>query len=75
MLGVSDYDHIVFARKNRRVIFTQDVDFIRLHKTNISHCGIVYAPQQTETGCIVRGLMLIYDIISLSEMQGKLEYL
>ncbi|MGR3318936.1 MAG: DUF5615 family PIN-like protein [Candidatus Anammoxibacter sp.] len=75
MLGASDYDHIVFAKKNKRVIFTQDVDFIRLHKINISHRGIIYAPQQITVGRAVRGLMMICDLVSLDEMRGRVEFL
>lgn len=30
-LGATDEDHIAFAMEKKRVIFTQDVDFLRLH--------------------------------------------
>ncbi len=75
MLGASDEDQTIFAEKNKRVIFTQDVDFLRLHKTNFSHYGIIFAPQQTTIGHMVRGLMLIYDLVSSNEMRGRVEYL
>lgn len=60
MLGASDQDHLAFARTEKRVIFTQDDDFLRLHTTGIDHMGIVYAPQQTPIRKIIYGLMLIY---------------
>ncbi len=74
MLGASDEEHIAFARKEGRVIFTQDVDFLRLHAKGEKHAGIVYAPQQTTVGEIIYGLMLIYQILDADDMEGHLEF-
>ncbi len=46
-----------------------------MHKADISHLGIVYAPQQTPIGHIIRGLMTIYDILDSEEMIGQVEYI
>jgi uncharacterized protein with PIN domain len=75
MLGASDEDHLERARKEGRVIFTQDDDFLRMHAAGDTHAGIVYAPQQTAIGGIVRGLMLIYQILDADDMQGQVEFL
>ncbi|ODS32225.1 MAG: hypothetical protein SCARUB_02665 [Candidatus Scalindua rubra] len=75
MLGESDEVHIAFAKKEERVIFTQDEDFLRLHAQGFEHSGIVYANQRTPIGEIVRGLMLIYQILEFKEMKNHLEYL
>ena len=35
MLTESDRDHLKLATKENRVIFTQDVDFLRLHQAGV----------------------------------------
>ncbi len=75
MLGASDFEHLELAHSDNRVVFTQDADFLRMHKADISHLGIVYAPQQTPIGHIIRGLMTIYDILDSEEMMGRVEYI
>ena len=75
LLSVSDEEHLKFAAESGRVIFTQDADFLRLHAAGFSHQGIAYAPQQTPVSNIVRGLMLIFDLLSLEEMVNHVEFL
>ena len=50
-------------------------DFLRLHATGFSHAGIAFAPQGTYVGDIIRGLMLIYQLLEAEDMQGHVEYL
>lgn len=45
MLGASDEEHLAFARREGRTVFTQDDDFLRLHAAGIEHAGIVYTRQ------------------------------
>ena len=75
LLGADDAVHLAFALAQRRVIFTQDDDFLRLAAQRHSHAGIVYAPQQTSVGHIIRGLMLIHHVLSAEEMMGMIEFL
>lgn len=75
LLEADDERHLAFALREGSVIFTQDADFLRLHAAGRPHAGIVYAPQQTPIGIIVRGLMLIYDILSPDDMAGHVEFL
>ena len=75
MLAASDKEHLALAVRERRVLFTQDADFLRLHAANIPHSGIAYAPQQTPIGNIVRGLMLIYQILEPEDMLNHIEFL
>ncbi len=63
------------ATDQRRVLFTQDADFLRLHARGIAHTGIAYARQQTGIGAIVRGLMLIYQVLEPDDMQNHAEFL
>jgi predicted nuclease of predicted toxin-antitoxin system len=74
MLGRTDEEHIAFARQEARVIFTQDDDFLRLHAAGGRHAGIVYTTQQKSIGEIIRGLILIYQILDAEDMQGHVEF-
>lgn len=42
LIGKSDEEQLAFAVSQKRVIFTQDTDFLRLHQQGVSHYGIVY---------------------------------
>jgi predicted nuclease of predicted toxin-antitoxin system len=74
MLGVSDEEQLAFAANQGRVFLTGDDDFFRLHAQGIQHVGIVYTNRQTPIGQIIRGLMLIYEVLDASDMQNHIEY-
>jgi hypothetical protein len=73
MVEATDEDHFVLATNQGRVIFTQDADFLRLHAAGIEHAGIAYAPQQTPVGPLVRGLMLIYQVLEPEDMHNHVD--
>jgi hypothetical protein len=75
MLDARDKKHIELAVTQGMVIFRQDADFLRLHASGISHAGIVYAHQQTPIGTIIRGLMLIYQVLTPEEMENHVEFI
>lgn len=75
MLGASDAEHLAYALRTQRVLFTQDADFLRLAAAGVPHAGIVYAPQGKAIEEIIRGLMLIYQILEGEEMTERIEYL
>jgi len=75
LLGATDKALLDYALENNLVIFTQDVDFLRLHAEGIDHSGIVYASQHTPVGVLVRGLMLIYQVLDGGEMKSHIEFL
>jgi len=75
LLGASDQRHLAVARLQGRVIITQDEDFLRLHAAGLKHAGIVYAAQGATVGDIIRGLMLIHDILEADEMAGHVEFI
>jgi len=75
MLRATDQEHLRLATDQARVIFTQDDDFLRLDAQRREHAGIVYAPQQTPIGHMVRGLMLVYEVLTPDEMRNHVEYL
>jgi predicted nuclease of predicted toxin-antitoxin system len=75
MLGASDREHLAFARREGRVLFTQDADFLRLHASGAEHSGIVYARQQTAISEMIQGLMLVFELLEPGEMEGQIEFL
>ena len=75
MLGASDEEHLAFARREVRVLFTLDEDFLRLHASGAEHAGLVCARQQTPVSETIYGLMLIYEVMAPDEMKGHLEYI
>jgi predicted nuclease of predicted toxin-antitoxin system len=75
MLSATDEAQLAFALKAGRVIFTQDGDFLRLAASDVSPAGIVYAPQGTSIGAIVRGMMLIHNALSAEDLAHRIEYL
>ncbi len=75
MLGASDEEHLALAASQNRVTFTQDNDFARLHARGIEHAGIVYVRQHIPIGYIVRGLILIRQVLSPDEMKNRIEFL
>jgi predicted nuclease of predicted toxin-antitoxin system len=75
LLGASDEEHLGRARAEGRVVFTQDEDFLRLHAAGAEHAGIAYARHGLSVGEIIRGLMLIYQVLEPEDMTGHVEYL
>lgn len=75
MLSRSDEEQLAYALSQGRVLFTQDDDFLAIASQGRPHAGIVYAPQRTSIGHIVRGLLLIQRVISAEEMIDQVEYL
>ena len=75
LLGATDEEHMALAHAERRVIFSHDVDFLRLAAQGHSHAGIVYAPQQAPVAEVLRGLVLIFHVLSAEEMIGAIEFI
>ena len=68
--------HMAFALREGRVIFTQDEDFLSLHAAGVQHAGIAYCHQASRSlGEIIPGLALIWDIYEPEEMHNRVEWL
>jgi len=75
MRGASDIEHLEQARKLKRVIITQDSDFLRLHAQGIQHSGIVFIRHDKSIGEIISAILLIDDILTLKEIENNLQFL
>lgn len=63
-----DESQLRFARAHRRVIVTRDRDFLRLAAEGRHHPGIIFCPTTYEVGEMVRGLMLIHEVLTAEEL-------
>ena len=76
LLNASDQEHLAFALREGRVLFTQDEDFLILHASGVTHAGITYCHQGTRNlGEIIQGLALLWHVCEPREMHNRIEYL
>lgn len=75
LLRASDDQHLAYAAAQGCVLVTQDSDFIKRHAQGIKHSGIVYARQSLSIGKIIEGLVLIHEVLNMSDMENTLQYL
>ena len=76
LIGKLDQEQLSFAASQKRIIFTQDTDFLRLQHQGFSHYVIAYCPQKIKfIGEIIQGLMLIWQVLEVENMIDQLEYL
>ncbi len=76
LLSAPDNDHLAFAKRERRVIVTNDTDFLASAAVDPTHCGIVFYPQGKRSfGEVIRHLTLMHDGMDENEMVGRIEYL
>ncbi|MEN8445339.1 MAG: DUF5615 family PIN-like protein [Cyanobacteria bacterium J06555_13] len=76
LIGVSDEAQLAFAWSQRRVIFTQDKDFLRLNQSGEPHAGIVYCSKQSRSiGEVTDALYLIWECMTPDEMIQRVEFI
>jgi predicted nuclease of predicted toxin-antitoxin system len=76
LLSAPDELHWEFARRESRVIFTNDAGFLSLANNRVDHPGIAYCSRTARSiGYIVRHLCLMHDCLDGHEMVGRIEYL
>ncbi len=76
LMGASDEEYLEFATREGRVTFTEDADFLRLSAVRRPHAGVAYCHQQRRSiGKIVRGLVMIWEILDPEDMQNRVEFL
>lgn len=75
LVGADDNAQLAHARLEGRVLFTHDADFLRLHSKGVAHAGIVFGSQEMAAGDVIRGLMLIVQVLDSDDMIGHVEFL
>ena len=76
LLAASDAEHMAFALRESRVIVTHDHDFLRHDAAGVPHAGIAYCAHGSRNiGQIVRHLILLSEVCTPEEVQGRIEYL
>jgi uncharacterized protein with PIN domain len=76
LLRASDPEQLAFARTEQRVLVTHDEDFLILHRQGMSHAGIAYChPDAPRIGQIIRGLLLIWGVMTPEDMRNHVEFL
>ena len=70
-----DEAQLNFSRTERRVIVTRDQDFLCIARTTKDHPGVVFYTASQSLREIIEGLILVYEVMSPSEMAGHVEYL
>lgn len=76
LISAEDAEHVAFAMREGRVVFTNDADFLRLHHRGAAHAGIVYCPRNRRTiGEVVDYLRLMYECMDEGEMIGRIDFL
>ena len=72
----NDGTQFEYAKFQRRVIVSDDGDFLRLAAADFTHPGIVICRRQfLSIREIIRGLILIYEVLTPEEMVGRVEFL
>ena len=75
-MGFKDEEHMRYALAEGRVFVTQDEDFLILHSQQIPHSGIAYyKPRTVSNKDVIRGLVLIYDVLDAEDMINQVEFL
>jgi len=73
--GSPDVAYLDWALANGRVLVTRDADFLRLHRQQQPHAGIVYSePRSRSIGDIVAFLLLIYEALEPANMVNRVEF-
>jgi len=75
-MGAIDEKQATYFLAARRVLFTQDQDFLRLDAAGVEHAGIAFCAKDTKSiGEIIQRLVLIWEFYEPEEMAGRVEYL
>ena len=75
LLGADDREHVEYARREGRIIVTDDTDFLALADAGVAHPGIVYCRRATHTlGQIIEHLVLIDACLTEEEMANHVEH-
>jgi hypothetical protein len=76
LLSAPDEAHLAFALAQGRIVFTNDEDYLVLHDRGTEHAGIAYCHQQKRSiGDVIRGLVLLWEILEPEDMRNHVEFI
>ncbi len=76
LAGAPDHQQLAFAQTQGRVIVTFDADFLVVASHGGLHNRIAYRFQGNENiGRMIRSLELIWEVLEVEEIAGRVEYL
>ena len=76
LAGADDHTQLAHARTERRVLVTQDRDFLRLHAAGVSHAGIAYCDKDTRSlGEMIRQLTRMWETLDPDTISGRVQFL
>jgi uncharacterized protein with PIN domain len=71
-----DQEHLAYAAAQRRVILTQDTDFLRIAASGQVHPGILFYPDQRRSiGEVIRAVHLYWELCEPEELANQVHYL
>lgn len=71
----SDEQQFAYLQATGRVIFTYDDHFLRFHRSDDQHPGIVYCKHGTQTiGEVIRFQQPVSDCLAPVDIRGRIEY-
>src|SRR5947209_8657829 len=74
--GAPDTAHLAFGLAQGRVVFTSDEDYLVLHSAGTPHAGFAYCHQQRRfTGDVIRGLVLLWQVLEPEDMVNHVEFI
>jgi predicted nuclease of predicted toxin-antitoxin system len=76
LLHATDFEHIEYAMRTRRVILTHDEDYLIHAANSVPHAGIVFCHMGSRTiGEIVHSLVMIWEIAEPAALQDTIEWI
>lgn len=76
LIGASDNEQLQYARREGRVIVSQDTDFLVIAAATVEYPGLAFARKGTRSvRQIIDQLELIRAVMTAEEMHGHVEYL
>lgn len=73
--GMADPQQLSFALAEQRVLVTMDSDLLVIASSGVAHSGIAYASPDSSIGEMIRAIMLLYDVLTPSDMMNHVEFL
>lgn len=74
--SATDEEHVAFAFREQRVIFTQDADFLVIATRGVKHFGIAYChPESRSIGQIIAALLGLWHHRDCETMRDVVEFI